>query len=246
MSDRPWLEDADPSLRVERSLLKKLNAQQPPSGSADHGWAALAAEIGALEALGAASGVNHAAQLHAAAHTVKGGASLILAAKIAAGVAVAGGVLWGGSALLSPDSGSVTTRHIAPMNAPASTPSVQEQSGEQVTGQSAEEDRAPVKAPQSAGIPRPASSATTLAEEGRLLAQAHQLVQSGNASQALEVLRLSASRYPRSVLYQEREVLTIEALGATGASGAARQRAERFLKRYPSSPHAGRLKRFVE
>jgi outer membrane protein assembly factor BamD (BamD/ComL family) len=60
------------------------------------------------------------------------------------------------------------------------------------------------------------------------------------------VLRLSQSRYPRSVLYQEREVLTIEALGATGAAGAAHQRAERFLERYPSSPHAGKLKRFVE
>jgi hypothetical protein len=48
------------------------------------------------------------------------------------------------------------------------------------------------------------------------------------------------------VLYQEREVLTIEALGATGAFGAAKARAERFLKRYPKSPHAGRLQRFVE
>ena len=57
---------------------------------------------------------------------------------------------------------------------------------------------------------------------------------------------MSESRYPRSVLYQEREVLTIEALGATGASGAARQRAERFLKRHPNSPHAARLKWFVE
>ena len=59
-------------------------------------------------------------------------------------------------------------------------------------------------------------------------------------------MRASEARYPRSVLYQEREVLTIEALGATGASSAARQRAERFLKRYPNSPHAARLKWFVE
>lgn len=245
MSDRPWLEDADPSLRVERSMLKKLNAQQPPSGSADHGWAALAAEIGALEALGAASGANQAAQLHATAHTVKGGASLIVAAKIAAGIAVAGGLLWGGSALFSSDATSVTVRHAAPTPVPALPPSVEERPSQQVTEQRPETDQAPAKAPPSTGA-RPTSSATTLAEEGRLLAQAHQLVQSGDARQALEVLRLSASRYPRSVLYQEREVLTIEALGATGASGAARQRAERFVKRYPNSPHAERLKRFVE
>lgn len=244
MSDRPWLEDADPALRVERSLLKKLNAQQPPSGSADHGWAALAAEIGA-EALGAATAAHQAAQLQAAAHTVKGGTSLIVAAKIAAGIAVTGGVLWGGSALFTSDTSSVTTRHAAPIQAPALSPSVQERPSQPVPEQSPELEPAPAKALPSTAA-RPASSATTLAEEGRLLARAHQLVQSGDAQQALEVLRLSASRYPRSVLYQEREVLTIEALGATGASTAARQRAERFVKRYPNSPHAERLKRFVE
>jgi hypothetical protein len=48
------------------------------------------------------------------------------------------------------------------------------------------------------------------------------------------------------VLSQEREVVTIEALGAVGGIGAARSRAERFLKRHPSSPHASRLKRFIE
>jgi outer membrane protein assembly factor BamD (BamD/ComL family) len=93
---------------------------------------------------------------------------------------------------------------------------------------------------------RPTSSTTTLAEEGRLLAKAHQLVQAGQGQEALEVLRTSAARFPKSVLYQEREVLTIEALGATGAFGAAKARAERFLKRYPKSPHSGRLQRFVE
>jgi len=38
----------------------------------------------------------------------------------------------------------------------------------------------------------------------------------------------------------------IEALGATGSTAAAKQRAQRFLKRYPGSPYAGRLQRFVE
>jgi hypothetical protein len=244
MSDRPWLEDGDPALRVERSLLKKLNAQQPPVGSADHGWTALAAEIAGLEALGGA-GANTAHQLHAAAHGVKGGAGLVVAAKIAAGVALAGGVLWGGSALLKSDDASVNVHRVQPSSVPAETPpSGAHQDSRALTGQLPEAEPSAAKLPQPAGA-RP-SSATTLAEEGRLLAKAHQLVQSGQPQAALEVLRLSQSRYPRSVLYQEREVLTIEALGATGATTAARQRAERFLKRYPDSPHAGRLKRFVE
>ena len=93
MSDRPWLEDGDPALRVERALLKRLNAQQPPAGSADHGWAALAADIAGLQALG--TGANLVEQAHAAAHAAKGGAGFVTAAKIAAGVAVAGGALWG-------------------------------------------------------------------------------------------------------------------------------------------------------
>ena len=239
MSDRPWLEDGDPALRVERSLLKRLNAQQPPTGSADHGWAALAADIAGLQALG--TGANLVEQAHAAAHAAKGGAGFATAAKIAAGVAVAGGALWGGSALLHTDE-SVRAPQV--VSAPAETPSVAVRLPPVVVEQ-AEPEQPIAKLPPSTGT-RPPASETTLAEEGRLLAKAHQLVQGGKPQAALEVLRQSATRYPRSVLFQEREVLTIEALGATGATAAAKQRAQLFLKRYPSSPHAGKLKRFVE
>jgi hypothetical protein len=242
MSDRPWLEDGDPSLKVERALLKRLNAQQPPVGSVEQGWAALAAELPVLPG----PGVGHIDPTHAAhglGHAAASG-GIGIAAKIALGVALAGGAAWTGSALLKADDASTLQRPRQPSNVPSETPrEAQWPIAEPTTEKSADVDRAPVRVqPQ----PRPASSATTLAEEGRLLAQAHQLVQSGQGQQALEVLHTSESRYPRSVLYQEREVLTIEALGVTGASGAAEQRAQRFLKRYPNSPHAGRLKRFVE
>lgn len=240
MSDRPWLEDGDPSLRAERSLLKRLNAQQPPAGSVDHGWAALAADIAGLQVPG--SGPSLTEQAHAAAHGATGGAGM-LALKIAAGVAVAGGALWGGNAWLRADDANVRPRpavHVPTPEASVGMPP----SEPDVVAEVEEAEQPEVKLPQVAEA-RP-SSATTLAEEGRLLAKAHKLVQSGQPQQALEVLRQSASRYPRSVLYQEREVLTIEALGATGALAAAEQRAQRFLERYPKSPHAGRLKRFVE
>jgi TolA-binding protein len=235
MSDRPWLEDGDPALRVERSLLKRLNEQAPPAGSVDQGWAALAAEIPALHGGGlAGSSPVHAA--HAA-----GGTGVVLAAKIVAGVAIAGGVLWGGSALLKPESASPSPHH--ELVIPAETPPAP-RAPEAVTETSPEQAVAKPEPPMAPA--HPASSATTLVEEGRLLAKAHELVQSGQSQDALEVLRLSQARYPRSVLYQEREVLTIEALAATGAASSAKQRAERFLKRYPNSPHAGRLQRFVE
>jgi outer membrane protein assembly factor BamD (BamD/ComL family) len=83
-----------------------------------------------------------------------------------------------------------------------------------------------------------------LAEEGRLLASAHRLVQAGQGSEALRVLGNLKQRYPRSVLSQEREVLTIEALAATGDLAAARALTQKFLARHPQSPHASRLERF--
>jgi len=239
MSDRPWLEDGDPSLRVERALLKRLNAQQPPVGSTEQGWAALSAAISGLPPVG--SGPAPLDPTQAIPHAVKG-ASLAITAKIAVGVALTGGMLWTGRALLKPhdtSSSSIQPQQSAlPAEAP---PDPQTGEPEAVPEKTADPRAARMQQPAA-----PASSATTLAEEGRLLAKAHQLIQSGQGQQALEILRMSESRYPRSVLSQEREVLTIEALGATGASSAARARAERFLKRHPNSPHAARLKWFVE
>jgi hypothetical protein len=242
MSDRPWLEDADPSLRLERDLLKRLNAEQPPSGSVDHGWAALSTEIAGLSALGSAAS-SAAGPAHALPHAAAGSAGVGIAAKIAAGVALGGGLLWGGATLLKPESTLTAPQPVtAPVQAqprrvqpPVIAPSIETPAPG--TAQSPEQSAVPA---------RQAPPATTLAEEGRLLAKANALVQAGKGRQALEVLRQSESRYPQSTLYQEREVLTVEALAASGATSAAKQRAERFLKRYPNSPHAGKLQTFVQ
>ncbi len=253
MSDRPWLEASDPSLQLERELLKRLNEAEPPAGSAEQGWNTLASAISGLPALDpAASG--GAEPLHVATQAASGAAGLGLAAKLALGVAVSGGVLWMGAQLLTSSSESSRSTDTQPalqrqgasgLSVPAEAPlastgpstvgSAESGLGEPVPG---------LKSPVAAA--RPASSVTTLAEEGRLLAKAHQLVQAGQGREALELLRLSQSRYPRSGLAQEREVLSIEALNTTGAADAARLRAQRFLKRHPSSPHAGRLERFVK
>jgi hypothetical protein len=236
MSDRPWLQDGDPSLRAERALLQRLNAEQPPAGSAEQGWAALAAAISAPPVISAASTA-------VAAHAAKSGAAAGLVAKVMVGVALTGTAVWTTSAVLKRSSAPAVVHPSAPSSAAA--PAVSGE-GEPEAVASNTADTPPAKIAQSGGAARPASSSTTLAEEGRLLAKAHQLIQSGQPRDALDVLRASESRYPRSVLAPEREVLTIEALGATGASGVARQRAERFLARYPQSPYATRLQRFVE
>lgn len=241
MSDRPWLEGGDPALRAERELLKRLNAEQPPAGSVEHGWAALAAEISNLPPVepGLTSGPTQVAP-HAAATS---GASTGLVAKALLGVALAGGAWWGGSALWSKEEAPT-----APVR-PALVPS--ERAADAAPSFTAELAPAPASPEPSVNaterlLPPRGATATTLAEEGKLLAEAHRLVQSGQPQRALTVLRASQSRYPRSVLAQEREVLTIEALYASGSSGAARQRAQQFMKRHPKSPHAERLQRFVE
>lgn len=231
MSDRPWLDSADPALRSERALLKRLNGQEPPPGSVEQGWAALAAQIAVPPPV-----LDPSPVLAPAAKS----AGVSLAAKVVAGVALTGGLAFMGAQLLAPAAPPAEiSRQVTPPLAPA--PRL-EASAEAQAPVVVEPPAVKAQLPAS---PRPSSSATTLAEEGRLLAKAHQLVQSGRGQQALQVLRDLESRYPRSVLYQEREVLTIEALGSTGASSAAKQRAQRFLKRYPGSPHAGRLERFL-
>ena len=237
MSDRSWLEDADPSLRAERALLKRLNAEHPPPGSIDRGWSALSAQIaGPLPV--------STRPISDIAHAAKASTSLGMAAKIVVGVTLSGAGLWTGRALVEWNVASSVSSPPPQRAAPAETSTANDEAEPQaVAGKTTDDPDPAAKSTQRA---RPATSATTLAEEGRLLAKAHHLVQSGQAQQALEVLQLSQSRYPRSVLYPEREVLTIEALDASGSSASAQQRAARFLKRYPNSAYAPRLKRFVE
>lgn len=242
MSDRPWLAENAPGLRVERELLRELGAQEPPPGSVDRGWAALVAELPLTKAaatVGVAAGTAATAS-HASGQILSWG----LAAKVAVGVVVAGGALWGASALSGGESASnpaVRPSVVAPPPEPRVAPAPVELVAPSVPPAEAEAPKSPE--PSQA---RRAASVTTLAEEGRLLAKAHQLVQAGQAGEALKVLRSLDARFPRSVLAQEREVLTIEALGATGADAAARSKAQRFLARYPNSPHAARLGRFVK
>ena len=124
MSDRPWLAENAPGLQLERDLLKELGAQEPPAGSVDRGWAALVAELPVAKTaatVGVATGAA-ASAAHASSQIVSWG----LAAKVAVGVVVAGGALWGASALSGGESVSnpsvrpaVVAQQPAPHLAPA-------------------------------------------------------------------------------------------------------------------------------
>lgn len=74
-----------------------------------------------------------------------------------------------------------------------------------------------------------------LAEENALIERAQTALGRGQPAQALEALREHARIYPRGQLVEEREALWVQSLARSGDVTGARERAERFRRRFPSS-----------
>lgn len=68
----------------------------------------------------------------------------------------------------------------------------------------------------------------------------------GDASGALSRLDGYAKAYPRGRLAVEAEVLRIDALARSGQGAAASKRAEAFLRRFPNSVFASRVRGYVK
>jgi hypothetical protein len=90
------------------------------------------------------------------------------------------------------------------------------------------------------GTPAPRSSGagtepSQLAAERAALDEARALIVQGDPAGALERLRATARRFPRPVLGEERDALTVEALVGAGRDDEARALADRFQKRAPGS-----------
>jgi hypothetical protein len=97
---------------------------------------------------------------------------------------------------------------------------------------------APVAPPPPAVVQEPQAVAARAAGPGgevSLLAAARKALAAGNPQGALALLRRHERSWPRGELVQEREVMAIQALAASGAAGEARARADRFLQRFPGS-----------
>ncbi|WP_186001868.1 hypothetical protein [Corallococcus sp. Z5C101001] len=104
----------------------------------------------------------------------------------------------------------------------------------------------PAPRPTSAAPKRPPAPAPSVApaaedEELLLLDSAHQALRRGDSERALASAQAHASRFPAGTLAQEREVIAIEALVRLGRVPEARERAEAFGARYPTSSHLVRL-----
>jgi outer membrane protein assembly factor BamD (BamD/ComL family) len=91
----------------------------------------------------------------------------------------------------------------------------------------------------------PPTPESRLSDEAHAVLAARAALRSGNPAAALRELSDARALFPRGALVQEREALTIEALARTGQSGAASARAQAFLSRFPRSPHADDVRRFI-
>jgi hypothetical protein len=94
-------------------------------------------------------------------------------------------------------------------------------------------------APASAPDPAPAAS---VERELALVREAHAALQAGDAARALVLLDEHARRYPSGALSEEREAARVLVLCALGRTGEARVAAERFLRVFPRSPQAARVR----
>lgn len=88
--------------------------------------------------------------------------------------------------------------------------------------------------------------ASRLREENAVLADARAALRGGDPASALAKLDAAGGRFPDGVLAQEREVLEIEALARAGKSAEASARANTFLQKYPTSPHAAKVRGFIQ
>jgi outer membrane protein assembly factor BamD (BamD/ComL family) len=85
-----------------------------------------------------------------------------------------------------------------------------------------------------------------LGAESALLTEARAQLRNGEPRAALGTLDRLRTRYPKGVLSQEREIMTIQVMTALGDTDAAKRRARAFVDAHPNSPHTPQLRRFLE
>ena len=92
-------------------------------------------------------------------------------------------------------------------------------------------------------VPSPADA---LADEVRALDEVRQSLRSGAATKALSQLDQYAKDHPRPVLGNEAQVLRIEALVGAGRKAAAKAMATEYLRQWPNSPFAPKVRALTD
>lgn len=104
---------------------------------------------------------------------------------------------------------------------------------------SAREPLAPASAASEGATPEPSDG---LLAEMALVHEARQALRGDRPARALELLDAHARAFPAGQMREDRQVLRIEALCATGKAPQARAEAALFLRAFPGSAHAQRVR----
>ncbi len=243
MSDpERWTSDPDAPEGVAELFAagKKASQPMPPE---------VRARVGATLAVLAAGGVATAPSTAAAAKA----ASSTIASSGLFKITLAAVVLSITSAAVFHFSGNAEpahpTRPAAVEATPAEAPAlpVEVSAPAPIEAEVAAPDEAEVAAPAARPQPRPSTPAVALdplADEARLISEAHAVLEAQPA-RALALTTTHRRLYAEGQLAAERELVAIDALMRLGRVDAARARAARLDAQYPSSPYPARAQRIL-
>ncbi len=267
--------DAADDAELERELLRAIVDVSPPPHAEQEAWNGIAAQIAAASALAAGvAALSRADALPGAASALKGaalpvgaGLSHAFATKVVVGAVVAvtatgaSAGLWyryGTTSRGNASSGvvesaggrSMTTGEKTPTPidrpAPSAAPAALAPGDVAVTESPEGGEAANGEHPRNVGKATRVRPDDTLALESAALTEARASLRGGDPRGALATLGRLDVRVPRGVLSQEREVLAIQALAASGDHATASRRAAAFVRAHPGSPHTPSLRALAE
>ena len=91
----------------------------------------------------------------------------------------------------------------------------------------------------------PAAGAGDVRREIAQLAEVRRAFEDGEFAAALTLADAGNRRFSGGLLYEEREAIAVRALAELGRPADARKRGERYLARFPSGPHAARVRKAI-
>jgi hypothetical protein len=246
LRERELLASLKPSTGTQGAVWRRIVGQ----GVLVAGATAATAAATTTAASAAASGVEAAtasAATGAASITTTTGVMSSLAAKAGVALIVAAPIL-GGTAYLTQSAPEREEPAAATASIPAPVKARPAQNATAELAKAAEPTVVPVPEPTKLEVNSAASqsNADALREENRLLREARSFERAGNPGQAMRTLNELDRSFAHGALLQEREILRIQSLSATGATSAAKTRAEQFLKRYPASPYAAHVRSILD
>ncbi len=162
---------------------------------------------------------------------------------VVGGLVVAGLIVGGWAASLPPE-----PAHFDSLPAPALAVAAEQP----VIPHLHEELPQPESAPEPEAIPEPIvekpkrENKGTVADELALIEKARSSLDRGQAKSALTVLKSHRRQFPKGAFLEEAAALRASALCKSGNTKAAEKASAAFLRRYPKSVHANRVKACVD